>query len=99
MLPSFGVQEELKGWTSSRLNKAVGLWLRDGSLVLHAWQDHRCSVEQQVLADLKSYQPQTWARDFATKATAEHAKVSASFSSDRMLVAGAVTLMERSDGS
>jgi len=122
VLSPFGVQEEMKGWTSSKLSKAVGLWLRNGSLVLHAWQDERCSVEQHVLADFdmwqaldamarfasgepsfgsalpepvrigKAYQPQTWARDFTTK-------VSAGFNCDRMLVSGAVTLMERSDGS
>ena len=129
VLSPFGVQEEQKGWTSTRLSKAVGLWLRNGSLVFHAWQDDRCSMEQQVLVDFdvwqaldamarfasgepsfgsalpdpvrvgKAYPAPTWARDFATKVNAEGAKVNASFSCDRMLVAGAVTLMERSDGS
>jgi len=132
-LSCFGVQEweGLKGWTSNRLNKAVGLWLRNGSLVLHAFQDDRCSLEQQVLADFDMWQAldamarlasgeptfgsplaalgsagkstpypeQAWAKDFATKVTAEPAKVTASFSSPRLSAVGVVTLMERSEGS
>ncbi len=51
MLSPFGLLEEMKGWTSSKLEKAVGLWIRDGSLVLHAWQDDRRSLPEQVLVE------------------------------------------------
>jgi hypothetical protein len=97
LLCSFGVQEEQKGWTSTKLHKAVGLWLRNGSLVLHAWKDDRCSVPEQVLAEFEMWQAldamaglasgdpsfaaalqaPTWARDLATTARTEHAKVQA----------------------
>jgi hypothetical protein len=48
LLASFGVAEERKGWTSNKLDKAVALWIRDGSLILPAFQD----AQERVLAQL-----------------------------------------------
>ncbi|HEY1957034.1 MAG TPA: hypothetical protein VGH28_15550 [Polyangiaceae bacterium] len=51
LLASFGVHEEMKGWISYRQEKAAGLWIRDGSLIFHAWQDERRPASEQVIAE------------------------------------------------
>jgi hypothetical protein len=52
----FGVREEPKGWISPHLNKAVGLWLRGGSLVLCAFQGDKCSFDDAVLVEFDMWQ-------------------------------------------
>jgi len=108
LLASFGVAKEPKGWIATRLNKAVGLWIRDGSLLLHTWQD---ANEQMIVAfDMWSVLDDM-ARlaagaatplsvpDFETRTTPEPAKVSASFVNKAFSVAAAVTLMQRAGSS
>jgi hypothetical protein len=55
-LHPFGVRIEHKGWTSTKLSKAVGLWLRGGSLLLRTFQNEQCLLDETVLADFDMWQ-------------------------------------------
>jgi len=53
---SFGVSHEPEHWILPHVNKAVGLWLRNGALVFRAFQSERCSFDEAVLADFDMWQ-------------------------------------------
>ena len=54
VVASFGLHEEQKRLPSP--NKAVGLWIRNGSLIFREWHDKERSLPEQVLAELDMWQ-------------------------------------------
>ena len=76
------------------------MWQALDAMARHAAGEQAFGPRQESTGGSSATYPSpAWASDFTTKVSGEHPKVQASFTSQRTLVAGVVTLMVKEEGS